>query len=161
MFFKVESDPTIHGFCSINSRDFRWRIFYGASYGQLIASDILLMSLYIYKVIQINNYHQNHKSSIIYLRIKQILSKILLLSLCWNIFGFIAFVTAIIVENSLSIIYREIITNIVNSIMIASLSYFATIMMEHNKDEYKKFLSKLHASKICLQMSVMADQQQQ
>ena len=145
LFFHVESHSNLNGFC-LSKYDKEWHIFYFSSYFQLIFWDISVLLLYIYKVVQINHYHETNHSKT-YTRIKQILSKIILLTLCYQIIGFIAWTTAIISE-LIWIVYREILTNILKAVNLWILSLCTKIMIEHNSNQYMTFIKALNKTPI-------------
>ena len=107
--------------------------------------DLTVLLLYIFKNYQIQN-HTSFKEIKIYQRIKFIMHRIIVLTLFYELKSFIAifinFVTTPIKSSSL---IHPVIVGI-DTLLTVVIIY---LMIEHNKEEYMKFLKILRMNRLC------------
>ena len=108
--------------------------------------DILVLSLYLYKVIQIHKM-TNYSDGDIYKRVKLIMTKIIILTMLNEIFGLI---TAIIKPLLMPYRIRHLLYPFMFAFDYTMLAIIAFLMIEGNEKEYYKMIKILRKLKLCI-----------
>eukprot|EP01084_Bolivina_argentea_P173167 299945_1 len=152
IFYHSKYEPTMNYLCMTDYDIPSWPIFFSVAAVQLILCDWIILALYMYKVWQINNYHkakqsQSGRSILQYTRIKKILSRIILLTICYEFAGLLTFILLTISE-FMSDVIGAVIASFGIAFNLIVVCYVMRLMLEHNTEEYKFFIQILHKLKI-------------
>ena len=107
--------------------------------------DVTILLLYIFKVVQIQRNNEYIKDKNISNKIKFILLKIVILTLIWELVGFIALAIHFTTVDSS---YNGILHPVLWSVDYFISMYLVILMMEHNHDRYLRFVSVLNTFRL-------------